>query len=80
MDSGWVSRYFNGKENCISLGAGHRLDPGTIQMLLAFSRSLSFSLILSRTLARSLSLSGTEPRLRDLWVVAFNPQSSLGVV
>lgn len=31
------------------------------------------------SLSLSLSLRGTETRLRDLWVVAFNPQSSLGV-
>lgn len=37
-------------------------------------------LILEQSKVFSLSLSGTEPRLRDLWVVAFNPQSSLGVV
>lgn len=30
--------------------------------------------------SKGLSLCGTETRLRDLWVVAFNPQSSLGVV
>jgi len=28
----------------------------------------------------TISRRGTEPRLRDLWVVVFNPQSSLGVV
>lgn len=36
--------------------------------------------ILEQSKDFSRALSGTEPRLRDLWVVAFNPQSSLGVV
>lgn len=36
-------------------------------------------LILEQSKGFSLCVCGTKTRLRDLWVVAFNPQSSLGV-
>lgn len=59
-------------------------DSGSVQFLNGKENCIHLEqhtgLILEQSIGFSLSLSGTKPRPRDLWVVAFNPQRSLGVL